>query len=682
MKKIFILLLVLNFSFFNKSHAQACTLPGMTPDKAYPVCGTSVFHEDKVTNCTGPDVARVGCSDQVTSSSSFWYKFTCYQSGSLGFLISGISPDDDYDWVLYDVTGRNPNDVFSNSSLQVSLNIYGVSSSAAQYPNSPTGCKPGATGSVHCAGSASGNTPFNAMPTITIGHDYLLMVTNWTQSTTGYDLTFSGGTASITDPKLPHLLNARAACDGTQTTIKFNKRMKCNSLTSTGSEFTISPALANVIAASGFGCSSGFDMDSVILTLDAPLPPGNYTINIKTGTDGNTIRDNCDRGIPVGENVPFTIFPLFPTPMDSISKIGCSPDELQLVFRKNIRCSSVAADGSDFRVTLISGSTPVTVVGATGVCNADGLSPVIKVKLSAPIQTKGSYQIILQNGSDGNTIIDECGQQTPAGSMLPFFTKDTVNANFTYNIKYGCQRDTINYFHDGRNEVNFWKWNFDSLRSSSLQNPQIFYATFGQKYTQLIVSNGVCSDTSNVVPIFLDNELKAIFEATNIVCPGDQAFFKDSSIGNIVSWFWDFDNGNTSTSKTPNPQSYISTKPTRDVFPRLIVKNNYGCFDTATQKITVPYSCYIAVPNAFTPNNDGLNDYLYPLNAYKASNLLFRVYNRVGEMIFEGRDWTKKWDGKYKGQGADPGTYVWILMYTDSDTGKKVQLKGSTILLR
>ena len=675
-------LLVLIFSIVINSHAQTCTLPGMTPDNAIPVCGISVFHQSIVTNCSGPDVAQTGCSVGVTSSSSFWYKFTCFQSGSLGFLISGISNSDDYDWALFDITGHTPNEVFSNSSLPISINLYGTGGSPAPFPESPTGCRAGASGNVHCDGYANGNTPFNAMPTITIGHDYLLMVTNWTRSTTGYDLTFTGGTASITDPKEPHMQSARAACDGTQATIKLNKRMRCNSLTGTGSEFTITPPLANVIAAIGFGCSNGFDMDSLILTLDAPLPPGNYTINIQNGTDGNTIKDNCDRNIPVGESIPVIVYPLVPTPMDSISKLGCRPDELILVFRKNIKCSSIAADGSDFVVTLISGSTPVTVISASGNCSADGLSPIIKVKLSAAIQTKGTYQIRLQTGSDGNAIIDECGQETPAGATLNFNTKDTVNANFVYSIKYGCQRDTINYFHDGRNEVNLWKWNFDNLRSSNLQNPAIIYGSFGQKQTQLIVSNGVCRDTSDIISILLDNELNAAFEATAVVCPNEFAVFKDNSIGNIVSWNWDFGNGNISTSQTPSPQSYIPPRVTMDVFPRLIVQNNYGCFDTAIQKIIVPNSCYIAVPNAFTPNKDGLNDFLYPLNAYKATNLLFRVYNRVGQLVFETRDWTKKWDGRFKGQGADIGTYVWILMYTDIDTGKKVQQKGSTILLR
>jgi PKD repeat protein len=505
-----------------KNNAQTCSLPGMTPNNAIPVCGTSVFHQDLVTDCTGPDVAHSGCSEIVTSNKSFWYKFTCYQTGTLGFLISGISPTDDYDWILMDITNRKTYDVFWDASLQVSLNIYGTSGrSGAPFPNSPTGCVPSGTGDVHCGGDGAGNSPFNHMPTIIVGHEYLLMVTNWTSgSTQGYDLAFMGGGGSITDPQEPHLQSSRAICDGTQAAIKFNKRMKCNSLSGNGSEFFITPGLSNVIAAQGFGCNTGFDMDSLILTLDKPLPPGPYTITIKNGNDGNTIKDNCDRTVPVNETIPMVVYPVFPTPMDSLVPISCAPDELKLIFRKNMRCNSIAADGSDFRVNLISGTAAVTVAGASGTCSADGLTQIIKVKLAAPLQTKGVYEIQLLTGSDGNTIIDECGQETPAGAAIQFSAKDTVNADFTYNIRLGCKRDTIDYFHDGKNEVNFWKWNFDNSRSSSLQNPSIVYATFGQKTAQLIVSNGVCKDSSAVIPILLDNDLNAAFEATEVVCPG------------------------------------------------------------------------------------------------------------------------------------------------------------------
>lgn len=660
------------FSLVINSNAQTCTTLGQNPSTAFPVCGTSVFSQGTVPFCGGRSIPAPTCPrGPFSDKNPFWYKFTCFASGTLGFQITPNTPED-YDWQIWDITGHNPDDVYTDASLIVAYNW------SAEF---------GVTGTSATAGSlrecdGPGVPLMSLMPGLIAGHDYILLISHFTDTPNGYGLSFGGGTANITDPKEPHLQSARAACDGTSTTIKLNKRMKCSSLTGSGSEFTISPPLANVISAVGFGCSSGFDMDSLILTLDTPLPPGNYTITINNGADGNTIKDNCDRNIPPGENIPLVVYPLIPTPMDSISKIGCAPDELQLVFRKNIKCSSIAADGSDFIINLISGSTPVTVIGAVGNCSAGGLTPIIKVKLSALVQTKGVYQIQLVTGSDGNTIIDECSQQTPAGATLNFNTKDTVNANFNYSIKYGCKRDTINYFHDGRNEVNIWKWNFDNLRRSSLQNPSIIYGSFGQKQAQLIVSNGVCTDTSAVIPIFLDNELKAAFEVTAIVCPNELAIFKDNSIGKILSWNWDFGNGVSSNAQTPPPQSYLPARVTTNIFPRLIVQNNYGCFDTAIQKIIVPNSCYIAVPNAFTPNNDGLNDYLYPLNAYKAVDLLFRVYNRVGQMIFETRDWTKKWNGKFKGQPADPGTYVWILQYTNSETGKRVEQKGTTILLR
>ncbi|MBL7703298.1 MAG: gliding motility-associated C-terminal domain-containing protein [Ferruginibacter sp.] len=683
MIKRLLTLIAINFSLVFISYAQPCnTIPGMSPGNALPVCGTSVFHQDVVINCSGANVAQSGCSVGASSESSFWYKFTCFQTGSLGFLISGLSSTDDYDWVLFDITGHNPNDVFTNPSLAISINLYGAGSGPAPFPESPTGCRPGATGNVHCEGSANGNTPFNVMPTIIIGHSYLLMVTNWTRSTAGYDLTFTGGTASITDPKEPHMESARAICDGVSASIKMNKRMKCNSVSANGSEFTISPAVANVISASGFGCSTGaFDMDSVLITFDAPLPPGNYTITIKKDPpplgDNNTIKDNCDREIPAGETIPMVVYPLIPTPMDSITPPGCKPDEVVLVFRKKMKCSSI--DAGDFKVTILAGSEPVTVTGASGDCNADGLTQVIRVKLatnlSAPIRTKGTYRIEL-----AGSITDECNQVTTSGSLI-FNTKDTVNADFSYLIKYGCDRDTINYFHNGANEVNFWKWNFDRTRSSSLQNPTILYGTPGWKKTFLIVSNGVCRDSSDTVSIFIDNEVKAAFEASAFVCPNEFATFKNNSTGNLVSWQWDFGNGITSISPDPAPQSYPVPRVITNVFPRLIVRNNRGCSDTAIQKIVVPNSCYIAVPNAFTPNNDGLNDELYPLNAYKATDLLFRVYNRVGQLVFETRDWTKKWDGRFKGQPADLGTYVWILTYTHIETGKRVNQKGTTILL-
>jgi gliding motility-associated-like protein len=93
-------------------------------------------------------------------------------------------------------------------------------------------------------------------------------------------------------------------------------------------------------------------------------------------------------------------------------------------------------------------------------------------------------------------------------------------------------------------------------------------------------------------------------------------------------------------------------------------------------------SCYIAVPNAFTPNGDGLNDYLYPLNAFKADHLEFKVYNRLGQLLFTSNDWSQEWDGTFKGEPQAAGVFVWTLKYSLRDTGKQFFKKGSTVLIR
>jgi hypothetical protein len=482
MKKILIFITV-TLVVFQIAKSQECTNLGQTPGTAFPVCGTDVFAQSSVPPCVNHVIPTNCANDGISYQdlNPYWYKFTCFQSGTLGFQINPNNSGDDYDWQLFDITGYNSDDVFSNPSLIVSYNWSG------EHGN--TGSSAAGT-SLFVCGSLSGGPYrplFSKMPLIMEGHQYLLMISHFLgDQQSGYQLSFGGGTASITDLTDPKLQNATTNCDASQIRIKLNKKMKCASLATDGTDFTLSSPAITITGAAAANCSRGFDMDSVILTLSNPLPPGNYTVTVVNGSDGNTLKDNCDRTIPVGENLNFTILPLQPTPVDSLSPVKCAPNSLQLIFRKQIRCNSISTDGSDFFVT---GTQPVSVVGASGSCT-DGLSSVITIQLASPIYTTGSFQVHLKPGTDGNTIIDECGQQTPAGQSISFVTKDTVSAMFSYTIGMGCKQDTIHYFHNAGNGVNQWKWNFDNKSSSDLQNTEYIYPASGEYSTQLIVSNG------------------------------------------------------------------------------------------------------------------------------------------------------------------------------------------------
>ncbi len=672
MRKSYILYIFLTVFCFNTSHAQSCTELGQNPGTAFPVCGTSTFNQNNVPICVNRQVPNKNCNlAYLTDKNPYWYKFTCYTSGTLGFQITPNNLTDDYDWQLYDVTGKSPEDVYTDASLVVASNWSGET---------------GITGASSAGGSVfvcenAGKPLFSAMPTLVQGHEYILLISHFSDSQSGYSLSFggsSGGTASITDPNEPHLKAARAICDGTTIAVKLNKKMKCKSLDVTGAEFSITPAIAPIISAKGIDCSNSFDMDSIVLTLASPIPPGNYKISVKTNSSGATLLDNCNRSIPVTDTQSITVYPQIPTLMDSLTKVKCNPSTLELVFKKPMNCSTIEPTGSDFTIT---GTSAVSIAGASGSCNADGLSYTVNITLSSPIKIGGIYRITLKTGTDGNTIKNECGMETPAGSFIDLTAYDTVASAFTSTVKPGCIADTIQFSYPGSNGVNSWAWQFDNNLKSKQKDTSVIYTVFGQKNVKLIVSNGTCTDSSSQT-ITLDEKISAAFEGTTLICPTDTAVFKDKSTGKIIKWNWDFGNGNQSIDQYPASQKYPSAARTTEYLVRLIITDKINCTDTASQTIKVFNNCTIAVPSAFTPNGDGLNDYLYPLNAFKASSLIFKVYNRFGQLVFSTTDWTKKWDGTINGKAQDPGTYVWFLEYIHSETGIKYLQRGTTVLVR
>ena len=684
-RKLLVILLVLSLTTASLGlRAQTCTTLGQTPATAFPVCGSNTFVQDSVPLCNDGSVAVPGCnpSDGYSAMNPYWYKFTCFTSGTLGLLISPKNSDDDYDWQLYDVTGQPLSAVYSDANLVIADNWSGVVGN--------TGTSPLATASSECESMtvlgvpATGPPPFSEMPTLIQGHNYLLLISHFTPTgQSGYQLSFTGGTASITDTAQPALAKANAICTSV-IGVTLNKNMTCASLTAAGTEFSISPAVPGVqiVGAVGNTCSTGFDMDSITLTLSGSLPLGNYTLTAVNGTDGNTILDVCGAAIPVGEAVNFTVVPPQPTPMGSLLAPGCAPNVLKLVFHgpTPIQCSSIAADGSDFSVT---GSSPVSVIGASGVCDASGLTDTILVQLSAPIKTAGGYQLALQPGDDGNTLVNFCGLSTPVSSVA-FTTKDTVSAAaFLEKIQWGCKQDTIVYTYPPEDGVNQWLWVFNGADTSQVQNPPSqIYSVFGNETVTLRVSDGVCSDSTQAV-FALDNSIQAKFEGPMIQCPKDLAQFVNNSTGSWIStWVWSFGDGTTSDQQIPPDHLFPPTGEETIYTVTLVVGDSLGCTDTARLKIDVLKSCFIAVPGAFTPNGDGVNDYLYPLNALKAVDLQFRVYNRWGQMVFETTNWLNKWDGTMGGQRQPAGVYVWTLAYTDSDTGKRIVQKGTSILIR
>ena len=414
---------------FSATAQPPCTsfTQGGTAQTSNPVCGALVFSQTSLPACTGPDLPPSGCTDAVSSASSIWYSIHIYNSGTLGFLITPNNPADDYDWQLMDITNRQPADVYT-TNLRVSLNL-----SAA---TGATGCSSVGTVDLNCAGP----TPrFNRLLPVVAGSDYLLMVTRFSSSgTQGYNLSFTGGTAVITNVLPPSVTSvAQVGCNPSQIRVNFSEDILCSSLTTAGTEFTISNG-THVITSVTSACSSSANaFTTLTLNLQNPLPPGSYTLTVNNGSDGNTLLDVCND--PMLPNVPvaFTIPPQTPPTITQVTKANCTGSILKVALSQQVLCSSISANGSEFSITP--GSPTINAV--TTNCSGTVLSTdTIFINLQNPL-TDGSYTLTINNGADGNTVIDNCGLPVAAGSTRAFSITTTPAPTVTNPPPY-CQGAT------------------------------------------------------------------------------------------------------------------------------------------------------------------------------------------------------------------------------------------------
>ena len=141
--------------------------------------------------------------------------------------------------------------------------------------------------------------------------------------------------------------------------------------------------------------------------------------------------------------------------------------------------------------------------------------------------------------------------------------------------------------------------------------------------------------------------------------------FYDISVGGS-HWWWDF--GDNTQSSEQNPMHVYSSHGDYDIVQ--VVSNDFGCSDTAYNSIAVSNDQLFYIPNAMTPNGDGINDVFMPFGyGWSIDDFEMRIYDRWGNLLFVTSDINKPWDGTVMGgdQTVPTGVYVWIIRYKDMD---------------
>jgi gliding motility-associated-like protein len=107
-----------------------------------------------------------------------------------------------------------------------------------------------------------------------------------------------------------------------------------------------------------------------------------------------------------------------------------------------------------------------------------------------------------------------------------------------------------------------------------------------------------------------------------------------------------------------------------------------GCTDTACVILTMEIECgNLFIPNVFSPNENSMDDELCILGAVCITDLVFRIYNRWGELVFETTDPAICWDGKFRSEYVSSGAYAYTFEGTNVN-GESVKREGTITVLR
>ena len=139
----------------------------------------------------------------------------------------------------------------------------------------------------------------------------------------------------------------------------------------------------------------------------------------------------------------------------------------------------------------------------------------------------------------------------------------------------------------------------------------------------------------------------------------------------------------------------VNTPPVTDVISPLGT-TAVGTPPTPTHNLSVVNELFnLYVPNAFTPNDDGLNDvFQVEGTGINASNFQLDIFNRWGELIYETYEPTDQWDGRYyktpiaqsgaisNDEFVQDGVYIWKLSFIAEETGDKIEKVGHVTKLK
>jgi gliding motility-associated-like protein len=350
----------------------------------------------------------------------------------------------------------------------------------------------------------------------------------------------------------------------------------------------------------------------------------------------------------------------------------------------NIRVSHVSGlkvlratlnyDGTSVKCTHFNDSLP----GITGIVYPQLAQIVLEWQGTTPITTNDTIslgELIFETLESGSADVN---WQLAPGTFFTDVNGDTIHPDFSPGIievhqvplidlnapEKICENDSIYLLPviQGGTYPLKWHWNTPQgiITTSTINIPNASIGDSGS-YSFYVSDNFNCADTTqvdiNIVPLPVVN-----FSYDTI--PFEHTYLLEAIPG-YASYEWS--NGDTTY--------YINITEEGQYSVIVQTEDNCKLSDTVMMvNVNVP----IFVPNAFTPNGDGLNDTFKPLvNVELVNQFSMSIYNKWGQRIFETSQLNDSWDGK----NAFNGVYQWVIEYQNM-LGKVYKMRGLVHLIK
>jgi gliding motility-associated-like protein len=320
---------------------------------------------------------------------------------------------------------------------------------------------------------------------------------------------------------------------------------------------------------------------------------------------------------------------------------------------------AVLASGS---TTICDGaSVPLSATGSGGDGNytyswASNTTPASGQNVSANPNTTTTYTVVITDG---------CGS-APDSSTVTVNVNPNPTPTFVLSDTAGCAPFCITFVNNTPNSTSC-AWLFgDGGYDTTSCTPSYCYANPGIYDVQLVVTdtNGCVGSTgvNSLVSVYASPSAGFAYDPLDATMINPQITFADQSQGGN-QWLWYFGTGDTSTFQNPT-YVYADT----GMFNVMqVVYNGDGCTDTAYINVSIEEDAALYIPNAFTPDGDGMNDLFLPVGiGVEGEEYEFWIFDRWGNLIFHSTTWGEGWDGKVQGgtgEIAQQDVYVWKLQY-------------------